>query len=208
MIVKALGLRQLRQLTRERWPGFHPQPSCSSYPGAKHDLAVDLTSWGWRPSWAHLLIQLSWGGLLGVWITWAGISSVAAQTAPQTWSGTGQIVNGQGQGATVQLMLEMGDGRIRTRSGPTLNAPYSGGQTTVNTEEGLWQIEPQGNKLSVTLHRGDQIIRYQLYPNAQQAPTRLIPQSPSQSRPGQPEVIQPQQFGGGAPRIRDLILGN
>ncbi len=134
------------------------------------------------------------------------MSSVAAQTAPQTWSGTGQIINGQGQGATVQLVLEMTEGRIRTRSGPSLNAPYAGGQTTLNTEEGLWQIEPQGNKLSVTLHRGDQIIRYQLYPNASQAPTRLIPQS--QTRPTQTDTLQPQLGGRGSTRIRELILGN
>lgn len=144
-----------------------------------------------------------------MWIAWVGITSATAQSSSQLWSGTGQILSGQGQGATVQLVLEMGDGYIRTRSGPELNASYPGGSQAVNTSNGLWQIEPQGDRLSVTLHRGDQIIRYQLYPAVPSQPsTRLVPQSSFDSSPQRTEA-QPQRLRGRVvPKIQELILGN
>lgn len=86
--------------------------------------------------------------------------------AQQVWGGSGQILSGQGQGATVQLTVEMDQGQIRTQSGPPLNAPFSGGSQAIQTEDGMWQIQQYGNQLSVTLHRGDQVIRYQLLPQS------------------------------------------
>ncbi len=87
-----------------------------------------------------------------------------AQTETRVWSGTGQILSGQGQGATVQLVLETGGGRIWTQSGPALDAPFSGGQISVTSGDGTWQIQPQGDQLLVTFYRGEQIIRWQLRP--------------------------------------------
>lgn len=87
-----------------------------------------------------------------------------AQTETRLWSGTGQILSGHGQGATVQLVLETGGGRIWTHSGPALNAPFSGGYTSVNSGDGTWQIQAQGDQLLVTFYRGEQIIRWQLHP--------------------------------------------
>ncbi|WP_414398778.1 hypothetical protein [Synechococcus sp. B60.2] len=87
-----------------------------------------------------------------------------AQTETRVWSGTGQILSGQGQGATVQLVLETGGGRIWTQSGPALDAPFSGGQISVTSGDGTWQIQSQGDQLLVTFYRGEQIIRWQLRP--------------------------------------------
>lgn len=97
-----------------------------------------------------------------------------AQTETRTWSGTGQILSGHGQGATVQLIVETGGGRIWTQSGPALNAPFSGGHTSVNSGDGTWQIQAQGEQLFITFYRGEQIIRWQLRP-ASVAPSPSIP---------------------------------
>jgi hypothetical protein len=64
----------------------------------------------------------------------------------------------------VQLVLETGGGRIWTQSGPALDAPFSGGQISVTSGDGTWQIQPQGDQLLVTFYRGEQIIRWQLRP--------------------------------------------
>lgn len=111
------------------------------------------------------------GALRGQW-GWAGLLLMAlqlgqpagAQTETRVWSGTGQILSGQGQGATVQLVLETGGGRIWTQSGPALDAPFSGGQISVTSGDGTWQIQSQGDQLLVTFYRGEQIIRWQLRP--------------------------------------------
>ncbi len=111
------------------------------------------------------------GALRGSW-SWVGLLLVAlqvgqaavAQTETRVWSGTGQILSGQGQGATVQLVLETGGGRIWTQSGPALDAPFSGREIAVTSGDGTWQIQPQGDQLLVTFYRGEQIIRWQLRP--------------------------------------------
>ncbi|MGQ9838517.1 MAG: hypothetical protein ACUVRV_11305 [Cyanobacteriota bacterium] len=89
-----------------------------------------------------------------------------AETETRIWSGTGQVLSGHGQGATVQLILKTGGGRIWTQSGPALNAPFSGGNTSINSGDGTWQIQAQGDQLLVTFYRGEQIIRWQLRPTA------------------------------------------
>ncbi|MDX2272901.1 MAG: hypothetical protein NW237_13280 [Cyanobacteriota bacterium] len=114
--------------------------------------------------------------LSGLWIPWSGLMALLlqlgdplpawCQSPAGVWSGTGQILSGHGQGATVQLVLELQQGRIRTRSGPTLDAPFAGGSATINNGEGTWQIEQQGDHYSVTFYRGDQVIRYLLRPTS------------------------------------------
>jgi hypothetical protein len=111
------------------------------------------------------------------------------------WSGIGWIVSGPGQGATVQLVVEIRDGRVRTRSGPELDAPFAQGVQTITTGEETWQLEPQGQTLSITLHRRDQIIRYQLSPDPVSNPSpeppppsaplirQMLPNSGANSRP-------------------------
>jgi hypothetical protein len=115
-------------------------------------------------------IKPYWIGLLSLMLTLGQAAIALAQSGSMIWSGTGQILSGEGQGATLQLVLEMGNGRIRTQSGPALDAPYSGNAETITSGEGVWQIEPQGNHLSVTYYRGDQIIRYQLRPSGDLVP--------------------------------------
>lgn len=114
---------------------------------------------GWRRA---LRAQGSWAGLLLMALQLG--QPAVAQTETQVWSGTDQILSGQGQGATVQLVLETGGGRIWTQSGPALDAPFSGGQISVTSGDGTWQIQPQGDQLLVTFYRGEQIIRWQLRP--------------------------------------------
>lgn len=87
-----------------------------------------------------------------------------AHAEPKVWMGSGQVVSGQGQGATVQLVIETDGGRIRTHSGPHLDATLSGQPQTLETDAGTWHIEPMGDRMGVTLYRGDQIIRYLLQP--------------------------------------------
>lgn len=87
-----------------------------------------------------------------------------AHAEPKVWMGSGQVVSGQGQGATVQLVIETDGGRIRTHSGPHLDATLSGQPQTLETDTGTWHIEPMGDRMGVTLYRGDQIIRYLLQP--------------------------------------------
>lgn len=106
-------------------------------------------------------------GVLGLGL-WVGLIEVVHANT-EVWGGTGQVLSGQGQGATVQLVIEMNDGRIRTQSGPSLDAPFGGGYQSIQNSEGMWQIQRQGEQLSVTLHRGDQIIRYQLSPQQREA---------------------------------------
>ncbi|MFQ3613106.1 MAG: hypothetical protein SNJ68_05220 [Cyanobacteriota bacterium] len=116
--------------------------------------------------------RLGWTGLLLMALQLG--QPALAQTETRTWSGTGQILSGHGQGATVQLIVETGGGRIWTQSGPALNAPFSGGHTSVNSGDGTWQIQAQGDQLFVTFYRGEQIIRWQLRP-ASVAPSPSTP---------------------------------
>ncbi|MEN9202164.1 MAG: hypothetical protein Q6K80_04565 [Thermostichus sp. DG_1_6_bins_120] len=121
---------------------------------------------------------LGWTGLLLMTLQLA--QPALAQTETRIWSGTGQILSGQGQGATVQLVLETGGGRIWTQSGPALNAPFSGGHTSVNSGDGTWQIQAQGDQLFVTFYRGEQIIRWQLRPaNSAPVPPASTDTSPA-----------------------------
>ncbi len=145
-----------------------------------------------------------WAGLL------PGLGPCWGQTSSQIWSGTGQIVSGHGQGATVQLIVEISNGRIRTRSGPALDASFSGGPQTIPTGEGMWQLEPQGDLIYVTLHRDQQIIRYRLQPQipAVTPPPPAIPVEPGLN-PSQ-EFLNRSSDGGGPaqpilPVVRDLI---
>ncbi|NJK72103.1 MAG: hypothetical protein HC926_01465 [Synechococcaceae cyanobacterium SM2_3_60] len=76
-----------------------------------------------------------------------------AHAEPKVWMGSGQVVSGQGQGATVQLVIETDGGRIRTHSGPHLDATLSGQPQTLETDTGTWHIEPMGDRMGVTLYR-------------------------------------------------------
>lgn len=111
------------------------------------------------PSPAGVLV-----GILGLAIALQPLTGLA-QTHSTVWHGSGRVVSGQGEGASVHLVLETTPNRIRTQSGPTLDASFSGGQQTVKNEAGTWQIESHGDRLGVTLYRDNQIIRYQLLPS-------------------------------------------
>ena len=113
-----------------------------------------------RNVWSRLVL----GFCLGGWI--AVNPLVAAARAGTIWRGTGQIVSGQGHGARLQLVVETDRGRIRTRSGPALDASFSGGSGTFENNEGTWQIDRRGERLNITLYRGQQVIRYQLSPDS------------------------------------------
>ena len=89
----------------------------------------------------------------------------AAARAGTVYRGDGQIVSGQGQFARLQLTVEIDRGRIRTRSGPALDARFSGGTGTFQNSEGTWQIDHRGDLLNITLYRGGQVIRYRLVPD-------------------------------------------
>ena len=107
---------------------------------------------GW---WTAVLL----GGCIGSTVLLTPIAGIA-QTI---WRGSGQIINGRGSGGRLELVLETHNGRIRTRSGPDLNASFrQGGSQTVENREGTWQIEHRGDRLNVTLYRESQVIRYQL----------------------------------------------
>ncbi|MEN9206194.1 MAG: hypothetical protein Q6J68_04155 [Thermostichales cyanobacterium SZTDM-1c_bins_54] len=101
-------------------------------------------------------------GALGLGLLFTPVAD--AQPAPSLWSGSGQILSGQGQGATVELVLETSPGRIRSHAGPALDAPFVEPTSTIRQGDALWQIEMQGNLMIVTVYRGSQIIRYQLQP--------------------------------------------
>lgn len=133
-------------------------PITTGWPLAQLDLARPWLGFRQQDLAPRILV----GGLLGMGL-WIG-SIAVAHADTEVWGGTGQVLSGQGQGATVQLVVEMNDGRIRTQSGPSLDAPFGGGYQSIHNSEGMWQIQQQGEQLSVTLHRGDQIIRYQLSP--------------------------------------------
>ena len=106
--------------------------------------------------WTSLL----WGGCLGVAIALNPLVSWA-----ETFRGGGRILQGQGHGARLQLVLELTNGRIRTISGPPLDASFSGSSQTFRNSEGTWEIERRGSRLSVTLYRDSQVIRYLLEPD-------------------------------------------
>jgi hypothetical protein len=142
------------------------------------------------------------GGLRNHW-SWAGLLLVVlqigqpavAQTETRVWSGTGQILSGQGQGATVQLILETGGGRIWSQSGPALDAPFSGGHISVTSGDGTWQIQSQGDQLLVTFYRGEQIIRWQLRPMGEiPSSSPSAPSSSLSSDPAQPVALPVQEL--------------
>ncbi len=135
--------------------------------------------------------RLGWTGLLLMALQLG--QPVFAQGETRIWSGTGQILSGHGQGATVQLILETGGGRIWTQSGPALNAPFSGGHTSVNSGDGTWQIQSQGDQLLVTFYRGEQIIRWQLRPTGG-TPTPPTPSSSLSSDTVQPAALPVQEL--------------
>jgi len=116
-----------------------------------------------------------------------------AQPVPSIWSGSGQILSGQGQGATVELVLETWPGRIRSHEGPSLDAPFIEPISTIRQGDALWQIEMQGNHMVVTVYRGNQIIRYQLQPQT----------LTSESRPKTLPYSQPMATF--APMMQELI---
>ncbi|MEL7084750.1 MAG: hypothetical protein AAF268_00445 [Cyanobacteria bacterium P01_A01_bin.3] len=107
--------------------------------------------------------RLAAGFVLGSFIAFNPLAAVAQ--AGTIWRGTGQIVSGQGHGASLRLEVETDGGRIRTRSGPALDATFSGGNETFHNSEGTWQIDRRGERLNITLYRGEQVIRYQLSPD-------------------------------------------
>jgi len=136
-----------------------------------------------------------WGRALQSWGSWTGLLLLALQLGQsagaqetQVWIGTGQILSGQGQGATVQLVLETGGGRIWSQSGPALDAPFSGEQISVTSGDGTWQIQPQGDQLVVTFYRGEQIIRWQLRPVGK-VPTSSSPLPPASWRGETPQPL-------------------
>ncbi|MGY2780316.1 hypothetical protein ACVW0B_002232 [Thermostichus sp. MS-CIW-23] len=142
------------------------------------------------------------GGLRSHW-SWAGLLLVVlqigqpavAQTETRVWSGTGQILSGQGQGATVQLVLETGGGRIWSQSGPALDAPFSGGHISVTSGDGTWQIQSQGDQLLVTFYRGEQIIRWQLRPMGEiPSSSPSAPSSSLSSDSAQPVALPVQEL--------------
>ena len=96
----------------------------------------------------------------------ATTQSVITQSATTQWVGVGEIVRGEGQGSQVPLVIQTGNGQIRTvsRSGPQLSAPFNGGSGTFQNDEGRWEVDNRGGRLNVTLYRGSQVIRYQLTP--------------------------------------------
>ncbi len=106
--------------------------------------------------------QIVAGLFLGGCVVLNPLTAVAQ--AGTIWSGNGQIVSGQGHGASLRLVVETDSGRIRTRSGPALDATFSGGNETFRNSEGIWQIDRRGERLNITLYRGEQVIRYQLSP--------------------------------------------
>lgn len=164
-------------------------PVTTGWPLAQLNLARSIVGSG-QPDLAPRILV---GGLLGMGL-WIG-SIAVAHADTEVWGGTGQVLSGQGQGATVQLVVEMNDGRIRTQSGPNLDAPFGGGYQSIHNSEGMWQIQQQGEQLSVTLHRGDQIIRYQLSPQQQRearpaAPVMLFGPASSDPEPS-PPVLAP-----------------
>ncbi|MGK7911579.1 MAG: hypothetical protein AB4050_08885 [Synechococcus sp.] len=109
--------------------------------------------------WLRLAVGLALGGC-------AIFNPLAAVAQAGTiWRGTGQIVSGQGHGASLRLEVETDGGRIRTRSGPALDATFSGGNETFHNSEGTWQIDRRGERLNITLYRGEQVIRYRLSPD-------------------------------------------
>jgi hypothetical protein len=169
-----------------------------------HDCAAGVGQLGRRTCSLLLgsVIGWLWAGLL------PGLGPCWGQTSSQIWSGTGQIVSGHGQGATVQLIVEINNGRIRTRSGPALDAPFGGGPQTIPTGEGMWQLEPQGDLIYVTLHRDQQIIRYRLQPKTP-ATTPLPPATAPEFAPSR-ESLNRSSEGGRPdqpilPVVRELI---
>ncbi|MEM6445670.1 MAG: hypothetical protein AAFY57_13945 [Cyanobacteria bacterium J06642_2] len=119
--------------------------------------------------------------VLGLAIALHPLSALAQERT--VWRGSGQVVSGHGQGASVHLVVETTPDRIRTQSGPALDASFSGGQQTVSNEAGTWQIESRGDRLGVTLYRENQTIRYQLSPSQQKNQTEksaIYPQLASQ----------------------------
>ena len=113
-----------------------------------------------RHGWLRVVASLA----LGSCILFNPLTAVAR--AGTIWRGTGQIVSGQGHGASLRLEVETDGGRIRTRSGPALDATFSGGNETFRNSEGTWQIDRRGQRLNITLYRGEQVIRYQLSPES------------------------------------------
>ncbi|WP_017323890.1 hypothetical protein [Synechococcus sp. PCC 7336] len=124
-----------------------------------------------RPSQTHRsdgarLSKWLLGGCLGAAILLGPAIGGWAQAAAQTvWRGNGQIVSGQGHGGRLELVVETSSGRIRTRSGPALDASFGGGSRTFQNSAGTWQIDRRGDRLNITLRRGSQVIRYQLTPD-------------------------------------------
>lgn len=88
--------------------------------------------------------------------------------AQQIWSGMGKIVSGVGEGALVQLDLQITDDRLQFLSGPSqAEAPlqlnsYNYLNFTVQTNAGTWQFFQKNNSLEVTLRQTnpDRFIQY------------------------------------------------
>ncbi|NJK62971.1 MAG: hypothetical protein HC921_10110 [Synechococcaceae cyanobacterium SM2_3_1] len=74
----------------------------------------------------------------------------------------------------------------------------------------MWQLEPQGDLIYVTLHRDQQIIRYRLQPQTPPAtpPPPAAPVEPGLN-PSQESLNRPSDSGGPAqpilPVVRELI---
>ncbi|NJO86476.1 MAG: hypothetical protein HC818_08185 [Synechococcaceae cyanobacterium RM1_1_27] len=148
--------------------------------------------------WRRRIPPIVLGSLLGLG-GWLGIHWHGYGQHPGV-GGTGQVLSGQGQGATVQLVIEVNNGRIRTQSGPNLDAPFGGGYQSIHTSDGMWQIQQDGEQLSITLHRGDQIIRYQLLPQFRDPNLPVLNQQPLNPTSSSNSVVAPlAPSGGGIP---------
>ncbi|NJL99554.1 MAG: hypothetical protein HC924_12495 [Synechococcaceae cyanobacterium SM2_3_2] len=152
--------------------------------------------------WRRRIPPIVLGSLLGLG-GWLGSTGMATANT-QVWGGTGQVLSGQGQGATVQLVIEVNNGRIRTQSGPNLDAPFGGGYQSIHTSDGMWQIQQDGEQLSITLHRGDQIIRYQLLPQFRDPNLPALNQQPLNPTSSSNSVVAPLAPSGGGSQIAPI----
>lgn len=91
-------------------------------------------------------------------------SLTSSAIAEQRWSGTGRIIEGLGEGASVELDLKVTGNKARIQSLPSLGEQVNLNQPTT-TKTGTWEVYNCNTNMCATLKQNQppRTIYYRLY---------------------------------------------
>ena len=110
-----------------------------------------------------------------VTITWTISNCSLSALAQELWQGTGRIISGKGEGASVGLQLLVKNQKVIFLSGISQGqqiklASVNPLRGEVKTDVGIWRFLESDHELSISLSQNtpNRLIHYRLYPMSEQ----------------------------------------